>query len=262
VATGGGSQGLEDQFTIAFRALLRRAIKHVSDRTGGLLVPHLVDDALVRSLLQMAEWPEAEDAYELALEHPVLKRLTWDVSGKSIPEVRFWVNMTLFSAVERYCALVMSLSGSPQVGAHERRIARVTREVIEWAKVDRVPVVTTTLVYGLRTGGKRRFRVTSNTVMRVSTLEEWGPVLRAAPLSFQPLCLQKSEELPRLQAPDLGVPRLFIQALQLILNHPVSLGDTVPRSAIPVFSLSNLGGQAPGGRPAALVSRITWACDD
>jgi hypothetical protein len=246
--TESGSRHVEGQFAAAFRALLHRAVQHVSDRTGGLLVPGLVDQALLYSLLQMAEWPEAKDSLALALTDPVLKRLTWDAGGNSISDVQFWVNMTLFPAVHRYCVLATPL-GAPRVRGHARRIRRVTDEVIQWAKVDHVPVVTTTLVHGLRTHGKRRFRVTPNTVMRASTLQEWEPVLRAEGPGFQPLCLERREELPRLQNPDLGVPRLFFQALQLALNHPISLGDTVPRPAIPVFSLSNLGGQRSGAGP-------------
>jgi hypothetical protein len=247
VTTESPSGQLEDQFAAAFRDLLHRAIEHVSDRTGGLLVPRLVDEALLRSLLQMAEWPETKHTFALALGHPVLKRLSWDVAGKSIPDVKFWVNMTLFAAVKRYCAL--AASDAPQTGGHVRRIARVTREVTQWAEADRVPVVTTTLVRGLRTDGNRRFRVSSDTVMRLSTLEEWEPLLRAEGPCFQPLCLERKEGLARFQSPTLAVPRLFFQSLQLVLNHPISLGDTVPRPAIPVFSLSNLDTRSPGAGP-------------
>jgi hypothetical protein len=217
----------------------------VSNRTGGLLVPGLVDEALLHSFLQMAGWPEAKDSLALALTDPVLKRLTWDAGGKSISDVQFWINMTLFPAVHRYCVLGAPL-GPPRVRLHARRVRRVTDEVIQWAKANRVPVVTTTLIRGVRTDGRRRFRVTANTVIRVSTLQEWEPVLRAEGPGFQPLCLERREELPRLQPPDLRVPRLFFQALQLVLNHPISLGDTVPRPQIPVFGLSNLGGRAEG----------------
>jgi len=111
--------------------------------------------------------------------------------------------------------------------------------VIRWAKLDPIPVVTTTLVHGLRTEGKRRFKVTPDTVMRVSTLEEWEPLLRAQGIAFQPLCLETRSELPRLQSPTLEVPNLFIQALQLVLDHAVAMGETSVRPAVPTFSISN-----------------------
>ena len=233
------SQDLEDQFAAAFQALLNRAVEHVSGRVGRLLAAGLVDEAPFRSFRQMAEWSETKHSLALALRSSALKRLTWDAGGKSIRTPSFWVNWTLFPAVKRYCAFASPFSGAPRVRGHARRIARVTNEVIRWAKLDPVPLITTTLVYGLRTEGKRRFKVTPDTVMRVATLEEWEPLLRAQGITFQPLCLETRSELPRLQSPTLQVPKLFIQALELVLDHAVAMGETTVRPTVPTFSISN-----------------------
>lgn len=228
----------EANFRSAFEALLEKAVNRVSGEAT-LIEPGLVDQQLVRLYGEMSEWPEAKRVLSLATRSPELRRLTWDAGGKPIQDVGLFVGQTVFRAVQRYADLASKLSEAPYIAGHSRRVSRITEEVVRWAKLDFVPFVTTTLIHGLRPEGRQlRFRVTPETVLRVSTDQEWEPLLRERFVP-QPLCIETREELPRLGPSPITFPYSFLQALQLLLDHPVVLGDSRVRSAVPHFGLTN-----------------------
>ena len=181
MTTASSRQDLEDQFTAAFQALLNRAVEHVSGSLGKLAVPLSVDDVRLRlrTIQEIAEWPEAGESLKLALRSPTLSRLAWDAGARPIHDPKFWVEYTLLSTMRRYYALATGSPSASAVRGHTRRIARVIDELIAWAKLDQVPVLIVTPVHGIRPESNRPFKVTGDTVLRVSTQEEWEPILQA-----------------------------------------------------------------------------------
>jgi hypothetical protein len=143
VTTASSGQDLEDQFAAAFQDLLNRAVQHVSGSLGQLAVPFSVHDVRfrLRTIQEIAEWPEARGSLKLALRSPTLSRLAWDAGANLIDDPAFWVEFTLLSAMRRYYALATGSLSAPAIRGHARRMARVMDELIAWAKLDRVPLL-------------------------------------------------------------------------------------------------------------------------
>jgi hypothetical protein len=241
VVVAAREESLESRFRESFRDLLRKVI----DET---ILPGLNPLAYYRTLGKVAKLPEAKLIHDLAVSSSALAPLTWDAAGKPIRDLGMWVNGIFLPAIQRYEELMVPGPAGRYPSARSR-LSRVAAEVIAWAAVDPVTVKTTTLVHGIRSKDVSRFKVTDDTVLRLSTDEEWGTVQAVEPLIPQPLCLETTEQLPRLESPSLTIPTSFIQSLHLLANAPITLGDTRARATVPTFGMTPYGGFGQVGAP-------------
>lgn len=233
-------QGMDAaRFKRSFQKLLARAAQRVAEQIPNAPEdsPWLGDLAFFYLFSEMLEWPETNDSRAAALADPVLRRLTFSVAGVPSP-TNFWVNFTLMPAVRRYREL------GPPNQLDSARLRLVTGEVIAWATLDIVPVVTITPLFGISLAQAARFKVDEETVIRCLTTEE-PPVFPREYIAggfmmhTETPCLVTTRELPRLQSPEFSIPEPFIKALQVILGVQVAVGPSSVRPKNRPYSPSN-----------------------
>jgi hypothetical protein len=241
------NNSIEYKFRREFSLLLEHTVRETVDKILsilpenelGLYTATAID--LVRILFwerigEMRTWQETKIAFQLA-HKPPLARLTQDADGQPVSR-SIWLSTTLLLAVERYCRLTppgRRVEAGDVVVSRKRRIARVASEVMNWAKLDVIPVVTRTLLFGVTTFQAGIFRVNPKTILSTCWNMEWinpGGLVVSSP----PACFVTRELLAATDRPTANVPESFVHSLELVLNYPLVVGDPEMRPDVPYFS--------------------------
>jgi hypothetical protein len=234
-------------FRTSFQSLLARVIESVERRIHDAPeeMPWLTSFEVAFSGLfgEIVEWPECRASLAAALSTPQLRPLTFSAAGVPNDTPNWWVNNTVYPAIERYRGL-----GPPNT-VETKRLKRVTAEVIKWASLDPVPVKSVTPLYHIRIPDGARLRADEQTVIRTLTPAE----LRRRPerpgdlhpVFLDTPCLISTRDMPRLESVIMEVPEAFLRALRLVLGVQVQVGTTCVAPAVPAFSVSNQGYSTP-----------------